>query len=131
MHPIRHITFTNELRFARPRDEVFEAFLDSEKWFQISYGQERLQRVVNDRRVGGQIYEDWGDGTGKLYGTIGWWDPPAGYSEVSHMLGGGITLTHTYEFGDGEDGTVLTHSFSAFGPISDEMAAGIEGHGSL
>jgi hypothetical protein len=59
MHPVRHIAFTNALRFERPRDQVFEAFLDTGKWFQISYGQERLRSVVNDRRVGGQIYEDW------------------------------------------------------------------------
>jgi len=83
MHQVRQIAFTNELRFARPREEVFEAFLDTGKWFQISYGQERLKGVVNDRRVGGQIYEDCGDGSGKLYGTIGWWDPPAGYSQTS------------------------------------------------
>jgi len=25
MHPVRHIAFTNELRFAKPREEVFEA----------------------------------------------------------------------------------------------------------
>jgi hypothetical protein len=131
MHPVRHIEFTNELRFERSRDEVFEAFLETEKWFQINYGQKRLRRVVNDRRVGGQIYEDWGDGAGKLYGTIGWWEPPAGYSETSHMLGKGITLTHSYEFVDDGDGTVLRHEFSAFGPISEEMAAGIEGHASL
>ena len=86
---------------------------------------------MNDRRVGGQIYEDWGDGTGKLYGTIGWWDPPAGYSQTSHMLGGGITLAHRYEFEEDGDGTVLRHEFSAFGPISDEMAEGINSHGSL
>jgi len=66
MHPVRHIAFTNELRFERPRGEVFEAFLETDKWFQISYGQERLKGVVNDRRVGGLIYEDWGEGTGKL-----------------------------------------------------------------
>jgi hypothetical protein len=65
---------------------------------------------VNDRRVGGQIYEDWGDGTGKLYGTIGWWDPPAGFSQTSEMLGGGITLTHRYEFANEPEGTVLTTS---------------------
>jgi hypothetical protein len=131
MHPVRHIAFTNELRFAKPREEVFEAFLDTQKWFQVSYGEERLKRVVNDRRVGGQIYEDWGDGTGKLYGTIGWWDPPAGYSTTSHQLGGGITLNHRYEFGEDGDATVLRHECSAFGPISDEMAEGIEWHGSL
>jgi hypothetical protein len=131
MHEIRQIAFTNELRFAKPREEVFEAFLDTGKWFQISYGEERLEQVVNDRRVGGQIYEDWGDGTGKLYGTIGWWDPPAGYSQTSDMLGGGITLNHRYEFEEDGDATVLRHEFSAFGPISDEMAEGINLHGSL
>ena len=47
------------------------------------------------------------------------------------MLGGGITLTHRYEFDEDSDGTVLRHDFSAFGPISDEMAQGIEWHGSL
>jgi hypothetical protein len=131
MHPVRHIAFTNELRFAKPRPEVFEAFLDTQKWFQVSYGEERLVQVVNDRRVGGQIYEDWGDGTGKLYGTIGWWDPPAGYSTTSHQLGGGITLNHRYEFGEDGSATVLRHECSAFGPISDEMAEGIQWHGSL
>jgi hypothetical protein len=131
MHEVRHIAFTNELRFAKPREEVFEAFLDTQKWFQVSYGEERLKRVVNDRRVGGQIYEDWGDGTGKLYGTIGWWDPPAGYAQTSHMLGGGITLNHRYEFEEDGDTTVLRHECSAFGPLSDEMVRGIEWHGSL
>jgi len=131
MHPVRHIAFTNELRFAKPREEVFEAFLDTQKWFQVSYGEERLQKVVNDRRVASQIYEDWGDGTGKLYGTIGWWDPPAGFSQTSHQLGGGITLNHRYEFVEEGNATVLRHECSAFGPISDEIAEGIEWHGSL
>ena len=91
MHPIRHIAFTNELRFARPREEVFEAFSRPRSGSRSATARIAC-RVVNDRRVGGQIYEDWGEGTGKLYGTIGWWDPPAGYSQTSQMLGGGITL---------------------------------------
>ena len=131
MDPVRHIAFTNELRFAKRREHVFEAFLDTQKWFQVSYGEERLKRVINDRRVGGQIYEDWGDGTGKLYGTIGWWDAPTGFSQTSHQLGRGITLSHRYEFVEDGDGTVLRHECSAFGPISDEMAEGIQWHGSL
>jgi hypothetical protein len=130
-NPIRQVSFTNELRFARKRPEVFEAFLASDKWFQISYGGERLKRVVTEPRVGGQIYEDWGEGTGKLYGTIGWWDPPAGYSEVSHMLGGGIVLNQRFLFIEDGEATILRQEFSAFGPISDAMASGIEAHGSL
>ena len=78
MHPIRHIAFTNELSFNRPRKDVFEAFLETDKWFQISFGEERLKKVVNDRRVGGQIYEDWGDGTGSSTGrSDGGIRPPA------------------------------------------------------
>jgi len=65
MQPVRHIQFTNELRFARPREKPFAAFLDTDRWFQISYGQERLKSVVNERRVGGQIYEDWGHGAAR------------------------------------------------------------------
>jgi hypothetical protein len=43
------------------------------------------------------------------------------------MLGDGITLNHRYEFADDGDGTtLLRHEFSAFGPISDVMAEGIE-----
>jgi hypothetical protein len=131
VNDIRQIAFTNELRFARAREQVFEAFIQSEKWFQVSYGEERLQRIVLERRVGGQIYEDWGDNAGVLYGTIGWWDPPAGYATVSSMLGGGIVLNHRYEFDEDDEATILRHRFSAFGPISDEMAAGIQWHGSL
>ena len=56
---------------------------------------------------------------------------PSGYSTVSTMLGGGITLNHRYEFEEDGDATILRHEFSAFGPISDEMAAGIQWHGSL
>src|SRR4029453_2720875 len=107
MDPGRPIAFTSELGFERPRDEVFEAFLDTGKWFQISYGQERLTSVVNDRRVGGQIYGDWGGGPGKLHGKIGWWDPPEGYSTVSQMLGGGITLNDRNEFAQDGGAPVL------------------------
>jgi hypothetical protein len=131
MHPVRHIAFTNELRFARPREEVFEAFLETEKWFQVSYGEERLKQVVNDRRVGGQIYEDWGGGTGKLYGTIGWWDPPAPASPDESDAGRRDHAHPPLRVRGRTQGTVLRHEFSAFGPISDEMAEGIEWHGSL
>ena len=58
-------------------------------------------------------------------------DPPAGYSQTSQMLGGGITLAHRYEFEPAGDGTALRHEFSALGRISDEMAEGIEAHASL
>src|SRR4051794_41842917 len=104
MHEVRHVTFTNELRFAKPQNEVFEAFLDTGKWFQVSYGQDRLKRVVNDRRAGGQIYEDWGDGAGKLYGTIGWRGPPNRHPSTSDQLRGGDRAHHPHQVGGGGGG---------------------------
>jgi uncharacterized protein YndB with AHSA1/START domain len=38
MHPVRHIAFTNEVGFARPREEVFEAFLDTGQWLRSVTG---------------------------------------------------------------------------------------------
>src|ERR1041385_3667389 len=48
-NPVRQITFTNELRFAKPRDEVFEAFLDTQKWFQVSYRSEEHTSELQSR----------------------------------------------------------------------------------
>ena len=130
MNDIRQIAFTNELRFARPREQVFEAFIQSEKWFQVvrqgppqadraraacrrpdlrGLGRQRGRPVRDDRLVGS----------------------PRRLLSVSGMLGGGITLNHRYEFEEDGDATVLRHRFSAFGPISDEIATGIQWHGSL
>ena len=47
------------------------------------------------------------------------------------MLGNGITPNHEYEFTEENGQTVLRHSCSAFGPLSDELVKGIEWHGSL
>lgn len=40
-----------------------------------TYGEDRVKVVVLEERVGGQVYEDWGDGTGHFYGTVLNWDP--------------------------------------------------------
>ena len=109
-----------ERRARAVRDYLTERGIAASRLTITSYGEERLKSVVNDRRVGGQIYEDWGDGTGKLYGTIGWWDPPAGYSTISQMLGGGITLHHRYEFADEGD----AKKFSEAGLVSARYVEG-------
>jgi hypothetical protein len=37
-------------------------------WFPHTHGGDRVRAVVLEPQVGGQTYEDWGDGRGHLYG---------------------------------------------------------------
>ena len=47
-------------------------------WFPHTYGEDRVRRIVLEPRVGGQHYEDWGHGSGHLYGEVTVYDPPRG-----------------------------------------------------
>jgi Activator of Hsp90 ATPase homolog 1-like protein len=45
-----------------------------------SAGGERVRQVTFERRVGGRVYETWGDGTTVDWGEVLVWDPPAGFT---------------------------------------------------
>jgi hypothetical protein len=91
-----------------------------------------VQRIVCEARVGGQTYEDWGDGAGQLYNTISRWNPPAAV-EYRGALGGGVSLEQslTFEAIDDGAGTILRQHLVAFGPLTEEEVAGIRVHGDL
>jgi hypothetical protein len=128
---IRSLVVENEIRLERKRPEVFDLFVNhSDKWFQFTYGGSRVKKIVTEPRVGGQIYEDWGDGAGVLYGTIRLWDPPEAYAERSAHLGA-ITLDTSYRFEEDGDHTVIKQRMVVFGPMDDQMEAAIRFHGSL
>ena len=38
--------------------------------------EERTKAIVFEPRVGGSVYEDWGAGSGHLYGQVTAYDPP-------------------------------------------------------
>jgi Activator of Hsp90 ATPase homolog 1-like protein len=42
-----------------------------------SLGEERAVSVVVERRVGGRVYEVWGDGTEHAWTKVTAWDPPS------------------------------------------------------
>jgi hypothetical protein len=64
-----------------PPARAFARFTDElGAWWPLrshSVGQKRAVRCVLEGRVGGQIYEEWDDGTRCVWGAVRVWDPPA------------------------------------------------------
>src|SRR5262249_2975065 len=100
----------------------FEAFLDTEKWFRISYGEERLKGIVTSVASAETATKTGATEAASSTARSAWWDPPTGYSQTSLMLGGGITLTHRYEFIEDGDGTLPSIGLTASGPMSDDRS---------
>lgn len=131
MSDVRAVKIECEFTVHAPRERVFGAFCQEQhNWYPHTYGGERVQSIVLEPRVGGQTFEDWGDGAGHLYGTVSHWDPPSAVS-IRSRLGDGILLEHHTKFIAEGDSTVVQDRMVAFGEISDDMAQGIQYHGDL
>jgi DNA-binding transcriptional ArsR family regulator len=127
----RTVRIENEIPLRATPERVCRALTtEQEKWYPHNYGGKRLKAIRFEERVGGQTYEDWGDGKGILYGTVTYWDPPRALG-MRGQLPGGVTLDHWFEIEAAADGCVLKQSLVAFGELSDEEAEGIRSHGDL
>jgi DNA-binding transcriptional ArsR family regulator len=129
--PVRTVRLAYELRIRASAQRVFEVMTrQSLDWFPHTYGGDRVQRVVLEPRVGGQHYEDWGDGRGHLYGQVTAFDPPLAWATRGRLSPGTILDTE-YELTE-EAGTVTVRVAKvAVGPISDEEADGIAEFGDI
>ena len=130
--PVRAVRIENQIELAAPIERCFAAMTTEQKeWYPYNYGGERLRAIAFETRVGGQCYVDWGDGTGTLYGTVWYYDPPTALCLRGH-LGGGVSLEHWWRFEEtAEKATILRQSLVAFGPISDDDEVGSRVHGDL
>lgn len=128
---IRTVRLEAELRFAATPERVFQVLTqETLKWFPLTYGAERTQAVVFEPRVGGLVYEDWGDGAGHLYGEVTAYDPPRSCSMRTRLMPGSIMDTTYALTQDGAD-TVVAVSRVAVGPFTDDEMAGIRTHGDM
>lgn len=125
------VRIENEIRVKAPIQRVWAAATTEQlEWYPHTYGRDRVKGLVFQERVGGQVYEDWGDDSGKLYGVIGYYDPPNAFSMLG-TLGGGISIEQwTVLEADGEE-TVMKGTTVCFGEITDEMEEQIQIHGNL
>ena len=129
----RVLRLESELRFRAPPERVFRALTDPDeilKWFPYTYGENRVKRMVLEPRVGGEQYEDWGDGRGYHYGHVTEWDPPFRYA-VRSRLHPGTVMDTLAVLEATADGALLRSSRVIVGPISDEQERGIRFHGDL
>ena len=129
---IRTVRIENEIDLAAPIERCFAAMTTEQReWYPYNYGGDRLKTITFETRVGGQCYEDWGDGKGTLYGTVWFYDPPTALCLRGH-LAGGVALEHWWRFeAKGDRATTMQQSLVAVGPISDDDEVGIRVHGDL
>lgn len=128
---VRVVRLAAELTFRCPPERLFEVMTtNTSEWFPYTYGGERTQRVVTEPRVGGLVYEDWGDGAGHVYGQVVHWDPPTAVT-MRTRLHAGTVMDTSFVIGTTGDTSTLKADRVVVGPISDEEAEGIRFHGDL
>jgi DNA-binding transcriptional ArsR family regulator len=128
----RTVRLAYELRIRATAQRTFEVMTErSLDWFPHTYGGDRVRAVVLEPKVGGRHYEDWGGEQGHLYGQVTLFDPPRAWA-TRGRLSPGVILDTEYELTE-EPGplTVVRITKVAFGPISEEEAAGITKFGDI
>lgn len=114
----------NDVTIEAPRERVWDAVTRMGDWWPHRFRDGSA--VVLEPVVGGRFYEDWGDGTGALYGTVVRVEAPAHLS-VSGPMGmrGAVVGIWSFDLAEGPDGrTVLSYTHRAFGDVSEETARG-------
>ncbi len=119
---IRTVRLAFELRIEASAQRTFEVMTQqSLDWFPVTYGEDR---------VGGQHYEDWGDGCGYLYGEVTVYDPPLRWATRGRVMPGTI-LDTDYRLREEPGAVVVSVTKVATGPMTAEEAAGIARFGDL
>lgn len=113
----------NEVTIDAPREKVFDALLRMGEWWPHRFRADSL--VVLEPSVGGRFYEDWGDGSGALYGTVLKLSRPDHLAVTGQMgMGGPVSAVWSMALSGDGDATVVTLAHKAFGDIDEETRAG-------
>lgn len=118
----RIIKFELETRIDAPRERVFEALTTGmDAWWPHRTRDDAV--IVFESRLGGLLYEDWGDGKGLVYGEVVAFDPPR-FSKLRGPggVGFGVTSFNRDELEEDGDGTIYRKSLQMWGDVSDEAA---------
>jgi len=88
----RVIRIESETRINRPPEVVFAALTTGlDAWW--PHRTRAAARIVYEPKVGGRLFEDWGDGAGLAYGQVIHYDPPR--KQVAVFTGGFGALMYT------------------------------------
>jgi uncharacterized protein YndB with AHSA1/START domain len=118
----RIVRIEAELPLAAAPEEVFRLLTTGlgEWWPHLS---REDAKVVAEPKVGGRIYEDWGDGAGMLYGFYAVFEPP--YRAVTMgstgFQGNAYNSRNTDTVEATEEGAVYKKTLLMWGMISEEV----------
>lgn len=128
---VRVVRLAAEVRFRCTPERLFRAMtVETGEWFPYTYGGDRTKAVVMEPRVGGLVYEDWGDNAGHLYGQVTTYDPPRSVT-MRTRLHLGTVMDSQFTIEPDGDHSILRSDRVVIGPISDDEAEGIRFHGDL
>ena len=122
-----HLSIEQEITLAASPARVFTALTrDIGAWWGAPYLMSpQAQQLILDPRIGGQFYEDWGDGQGALWATITALRSDT-LLELSGSIGmdGAVYAKVVFTLTAHDQGTTLRLSHQAYGMISAAQHSG-------
>lgn len=124
---LRAIKYAFEVEINAPLEKVWHLLtVDSSSWFPNTFhSSPRTKGYFTEHKVGGSFYEDYGDGNGKLMGTVIALDAP-NYIQIQGTItpewGGPGTNVFSMTLEPTATGCKFKFDDAAFGCISEEIA---------
>lgn len=128
----RAVRYAFEVEINASADRVWSLLNDdSSSWFPSSYHSSATTKgFIMEQFVGGRFYEDYGNGNGKLLGTVVVLEARRKVTvegAVTPDFGGPATQLFTIEIEDTAVGCKLKFDDSLFGHLPDEVLEGRQG----
>ena len=122
---VRAVRIEMEIGIAAPRQRVWKALVGEigAWWPRDFYAGKDPKAFILEPRVGGRMYEDWGEGAGLLWFTVVGIEPPAVLELAGHLFpayGGPATSLVRLALSDSKGGTVLHLSDAIHGALRED-----------
>ena len=119
-----------EIEIDAPRERVWKALVkETGSWWRKDfYVRASARAIVFEDRIGGRLYEDWGVGSGVVWGTVIAFDRGESFDLVMHSSlawGGPRTSMLRIELSDRGKATTLKLTDSIHGRIDESGAASV------
>jgi len=114
-----------EVSIAAPPARVWKALMEEtgQWWPREFFVGPSPKGFIIEPRVGGRMYEDWGNGAGLMWAQVIAYDPPNSIDLLGHLtaqFGGPASTQFRIALSEKDKGTVLKLSDTVFGRLSDE-----------
>lgn len=115
------VKIEQEIELAAPQEKVFRAICEEmNDWWPHRFKEGGIVRV--EPRIGGLIWEDWGNGNGAQYGTIVWLEPPYKFASTSpSAMNKGYMSFNVETVEPTEAGCLYKKSLTLWGDVPPEL----------